>query len=114
MIYKLAHVEDLRNLLLAEWPVVPLLQNHLAILDEEYGADRDIDEDDGGYILYAQRGTNPMELLTWWDYERRPCESVEQQGEYCFALYLLNNEYSVSLVMHKEDLPEILRKELED
>ena len=114
MIYKLGHVKDLRNLPITELKVLPLLQAILAVLDEEYGPDRDVEEDDGGYILYANRGTKEEELKAAFDFSTKVWEDVEYHGNLVEIIYLLNNEYSVTLVLHKEDVPEMLRKELED
>lgn len=113
MICKLGHVEEIRNLPATASAVRPWIYNMLYILDDQYGAERDIDEDDGGYVLYADRGTSLEELQLWFDYERKLCESIEQRGDWCALLYLLNNEYSVTLLQHTQDLPESLRKELE-
>ena len=114
MIYKLAHVDEVRMLSISEWMVVPIIKKTLATLDEVYGEDRNVDDNDGGYVLYASRGTTPAELKANWNYEDRLCESAEVEDGYATILYLLNNEYSVTLVMHAEDLPETLRKEIED
>ena len=114
MIYKLAHLEDVRMLPISEWSAVPIVKATLSVLDEVYGEDRNVDESDGGYLLYASRGTKPDELKAHWNYENRLCESIKMEDSHAIVLYLLNNEYSVTLVMHEEDLPEMLRKELED
>ena len=114
MIYKLTHVDDVRKLPISEWNAVPIVKATLSILDEVYGEDRNVDESDGGYLLYASRGTNAEELKAYWNYEDRLYESIEVEDGYATILYLLNNEYSVTLVLHEEDMPEMLRKELED
>ena len=114
MIYKLAHLEDVRMLPISEWSAVPIVKATLSVLDEVYGEDRNVDESDGGYLLYASRGTNPEELKAYWNYEDRLCESIEVEDGYATILYLLNNEYSVTLVMAVEDLPEDLKQGLED
>ena len=114
MIYKLAHLEDVRMLPISEWNAVPIVKATLSVLDEVYGEDRNVDESDGGYLLYASRGTNPEELKAYWNYEDRLYESIEVEDGYAIILYLLNNEYSVTLVMAVEDLPENLKQGLED
>ena len=113
MVYKFAHVKDLKNLPITELRAVPLLQAILAVLDEEYGADRDVDEDDGGYVLYAKRGTKEDELKAAFDFSTKVWEDVEYHGNLVEIIYLLNNEYSVTLVMAVEDLPEDLKQGLE-
>ena len=113
MIYKLAHVKDLRNLPITELRALTLLQAILAVLDHEYGTNRNIDEDDGGYVIYASRGTKEEELKSAFDFSTKIWEDVEYHGNLVEIIYLLNNEYSVTLVLHEEDMPEMLRKELE-
>lgn len=114
MIYKLAHLEDVRMLPISEWSAVPIVKATLSVLDEVYGEDRNIDESDGGYLLYASRGTKEEELKAAFDFSTKIWEDVEYHGNLVEIIYLLNNEYSVTLVLHKEDTPEMLRKELED
>ena len=114
MLYKLGKVSDLRKLPISEDSVVPIVEKILNILDKEYGENRNIEEDDGGYILYASYGTKPNEFTKYFNYEKYLCEEIELRNGYAIVTYLLNNEYSVTLVLHKEDLPEMLRKELED
>ena len=114
MIYKLTHVDDVRKLPISEWNAVPIVKATLSILDEVYGEDRNVDESDGGYLFYASRGTKPEELKAYWNYEDRLYESIEVENGYAIVLYLLNNEYSVTLVMAVEDLPEDLKQGLED
>lgn len=114
MIYKLAHIKDLQKLPIAEQIVVPVVEEILAILDEEYGEERNIDENDGGCVIYASCGTKSKDLINYFDYKNKICEDIKIKNGYAVVTYLLNNEYSVTLIMHKKDLPEILRKELED
>lgn len=114
MIYKLAHLEDVRMLPISEWSAVPIVKATLSVLDEVYGEDRNIDESDGGYLLYASRGTKEEELKAAFNFSTKVWEDVEYHGNLVEIIYLLNNEYSVTLVLHKEDMPEMLRKELED
>ena len=114
MIYKLAHLEDVRMLPISEWSAVPIVKTTLSVLDEVYGEDRNVDESDGGYLLYASRGTRDEELKALFDFSTKVWEDVEYHGSLVEIIYLLNNEYSVTLVLHKEDMPEMLRKELED
>ena len=114
MIYKLAHLEDVRMLPISEWSAVPIVKATLSVLDEVYGEDRNVDESDGGYLLYASRGTKEEELKAAFDFSTKIWEDVEYHGNLVEIIYLLNNEYSVTLVLHEEDMPEMLRKELED
>lgn len=46
MIYKLAHLEDVRMLPISEWGAVPIVKATLSVLYEVYGEDRNVDESD--------------------------------------------------------------------
>ena len=78
MIYKLAHLEDVRMLPISEWSAVPIVKATLSVLDEVYGEDRNVDESDGGYLLYASKGTKPDELKAHWNYENRMAYSLRR------------------------------------
>lgn len=113
MVYQLGHVAELRNLpatTLAAWQ---WLHEQLYLLDEQYGRERNYLEDDGGYVLFMEKSTAWSELQRYGDFARKLCESVEQRGDWCSVLYLLNNEFSISIVLAVDDLPADLKKELE-
>lgn len=99
MIYKLGNVTDLVRLPSVEREVGDILLGYLSVLSEKYGSNRNVDCDDGGYVLYVADGTAPEELRQVFDYTDYPAEWVKLRGELCEALYLLNNEYAVIMVM---------------
>ena len=61
MIHKLGHTSELETVEIADIKLLDYIRAGLTALDDNYGADRDIDEDDGGYILYCERGTTHSE-----------------------------------------------------
>ena len=74
----------------------------LAVLDEEYGANRNIHKDLGGYVLLCDSDTTAEELdevvnLSYDLYEW--ADEIETYDEtYVMALYLLSSDYSIVTV----------------
>lgn len=92
MVYKLGHVADLERLTITDDVTRNNLVELLQILDSEYGDDRNIDEDDGGYVLYVPHGTNPEEIKAFFDYSAHEIEYVNRflkaQPPICTAFYV--------------------------
>ena len=78
----------------------------LTVLDEEYGENRNIHKDLGGYVLLCDSDTTVEELeevvnLSYDLYEW--ADEIETYDEtYVMALYLLSSDYSIVTVMTKE------------
>lgn len=113
MIYKLGTLKDMEHCRDAiPCPVLDVLHPQLALLSEEYGEDRDVDRDDGGYLLYCEQGCSETELREAFDYRDADPEFVEIHDEVSppllSLLYLCNNEYAVTLFIHEDDLPDEL------
>lgn len=74
----------------------------LAVLDEEYGVNRNIQKDLGGYVLLCDSDTTVEELeevvnLSYDLYEW--ADEIETIDEtYVIALYLLSSDYSIVTV----------------
>ena len=109
MVYKLGHVADLERLTITDDVARNNLVELLQILDNEYGEDRNIDNDDGGFVLYATLGTTPEEIKAFFDYSAHEIEYVNRflkaQPPICTAFYILNNEFVVTIVMSIADAP---------
>lgn len=77
----------------------------LAVLDEEYGENRNIQKDLGGFVLLCDSDTTVEELeevvnLSYDLYEW--ADEIETYNEtYVMALYLLSNDYSVVTITTK-------------
>ena len=116
MIYKIANTRDMNTLPPMADGVYHLLYNHASLLTNLYGADRNVDLDDGGYILYAEEGTTETELQKQFDYTQYSVEYVSVFDDLTPAIatatYLLNNEYAVMLVIAYSDLPNEIKKEI--
>ena len=112
MIQKLGKIKDIESLPPIALGIKSLILEKVKLLSAEYGEERDIDNDDGGYVLYCPYGTSEDELTEHFDYTTALPEYVEVNNGICHALYLTNNEFSVSVIMHEEDLPEEIKKEI--
>ena len=116
MVYKLGTLSDLEKIVSIDDKVKNVIAETLKILDDNYGSDRNIDNDYGGYVLYAEPGTKDTEILTWFDYEQYVPEYVECIGsdpEYCSSLYLISTEYGVVVLTALADTPEEITDELQ-
>jgi len=109
MVYKLGTAEDMKMLPQLEPSLRDYIKYLLLVLDTEYGTDRDIENSDGGYVVFVTEDTPMNEIKEAFDYTRHTVEYVEVGEAYSTAVYLLNNEYTVMLIMPTEELPEELR-----
>ena len=114
MVYKLGTLSDLDKLSLTDGKLKETISTNLKILDDNYGSNRDVDNDYGGYVLYAEPGTRDTEVLSWFDYELYIPEYVEyidSYPAYCCALYLERTEFGVVVLTSLNDTPkEIIDK----
>ena len=113
MIYKIGSVADMESITFENDAVKLTIYHYASILTAEYGAERNIDTDDGGYILYATMGTNAKEIKTFFDYTSNLVEFVEVQDGVCSALYILSSDYGVVIITSLADTPPEILKEIE-
>ena len=90
-----------------------LLCHHASVLTHEYGADRNIDDSDGGYILYAVPGTDAEELKAFFDVSKHTPEHVDQYDTLCEAVYLRNNDCLVVIIISLDDAPTEILNEID-
>jgi hypothetical protein len=72
------------------------------IIDETYGAERDVFEEDGGYICIVENDTDATELN-----EKREIDLYTTDPEYCTklsdgwlnVLILCNNEFAITVLL---------------
>ena len=112
MIHKLGKLKDVESLSTIAPDILRLVHEKVKLLSAEYGEERDIDNDDGGYVLCCPYGTSEDELKEHFDYTMFLPEYVEVSNGICHALYLTNNEFSVSIIIHVDDLPNEIREEI--
>ena len=113
MVYKIGCLSDLETLSLINDVALELLSHHASVLSYEYGENRNIDTDDGGYILYAVPGTSEEELKAFFDFSKHIPEHVDQYDTLCESVYLLNNDFAVVIIISIADAPTEILNEIE-
>ena len=105
MVYKIGNVSDLENIPTADENTFELLCHYARVLTHEYGENRNVDTDGGGYILFAPSGTSREEIKVYFDYTKHTVESVDRYGSLIVAMYILHNEFVITLIMSADDAP---------
>lgn len=110
---KVRKISDLIEMEL-EVNVVNTIEEKINILDDSYGAERDIDADLGGYVLVLETKDDVIEVKEsiLKDIIAEYVDEIECEGgkQYCLSLFLLSSDYAVIVVTTKE-LMEILVEE---
>ena len=112
MVYKIGNISDLANIPISDGKTIELLYHYARVLTYEYGEKRNIDIDDGGYVLYAPPGTNAENIKTYFDYTKHTLESIDRFGSLVSAMYILHNEFVITIIMSADDAPIELIKEI--
>jgi hypothetical protein len=87
------------------------------ILDSEYGADRDVEHGDGGFVLIAEN-VQDLEVINrrYKDMSGNSYEAVDvvkcESGVYINAFFVHNNEFGVNVLMPVEIAPKSLLRDL--
>lgn len=115
MLYKLGTLKELdaAGLSLPECVRTELTRD-LAILDCEYGAERNWQES-GGYsvVLYTKQDLAKLAELV--DYTNHPCEWATRLGNgWMSALFLLGDDYAIMLFIPIAIAPDAILRDLED
>ena len=113
MVYKIGNVSDLGMIPLIDDTALELLHHYAKVLTTEYGQERNVDTDDGGFILYAPLGTNTEDIKALFDYTKHIVESVDRVGQLYVAMYILHNEFVVTIVGWINDIPTDLTEHME-
>ena len=117
---KLAHVKEVDRLIsVIPNTVIDEVRKIAEFLDENYGEDRIVDTDFGGYILIIQSLEDLEELkdiyLEAETLVPEYCELIKTEYEdYTNSLIILNSEYSVSLFMPGKLTPAKLQAYMEE
>ena len=110
---KISKISDLIGMEL-EINVVNSIKEQLKILDENYGSERNIDADLGGYVLVLETKDDVIEAKEniLKDIIVEYVDDVECEGgkQYSLSLFLLSSDYAVVVVCTKE-LMDILIEE---
>ena len=108
MIYKLANPCDLQELPPMDSAVRDILLQYTTILSTEYGDNRDIDHEDGGYVLYATPDTTTEEVRKVFDPNGCVPEMVvriDSHPVYIYTVFILSSDYGVVLVTPASAMP---------
>lgn len=114
MIYKIGNTSDLSNIPIPNKDAEEPLRFYADILTETYGESRDLDKEDGGFILYVTPNTPCKEIKAQFDYTQHLVEFVDVWGEVCSAVYILSQDYGVVIVVSIKDAPAEILKEIEN
>ncbi len=114
--YRIAHVSEVDQLQDVPPEIKELAEEIVAFFDLVYGADRDVMNDDGGYVVILCPGDD-LSLLDDINIRRLMPEMTEivetpSGGPYTHSLVLFNNEYAIDIIMERAKTPENLLLEL--
>ena len=116
MIHKLSKPSDVDKLLGLDAPVRKALLRYTKILSDEYGENRDVDKDYGGYVLYVPVGTPITELKEIFDFTAYHPEFIERikhsNPSMCVAIYIVSCEYGIAIIMSETDIPDELKESI--
>lgn len=115
MIYKLANPHDLQDLPPMDNSVRDVLLQYTTILSAEYGDDRDVDHEDGGYVLYATPDATSTEVKQAFDPNGCVPEivsTIDSCPAYTYTLFLLSSDYGVVLVVPTSATPSELLNQI--
>ena len=92
--------------------VVINIQEQLNILDENYGAERDIDSDLGGYVLILETKEDAIEVKEniLKDIIAEYVDDIECEGGKRLSLFNLSSDYAVIVVSTKELMDILIEK----
>ena len=112
MVYKIGGIADLASIEITDCEALRSVRRYAQILTDNYGDRRNVDTDNGGYILYATPRTSNAEIKSFFNYTQYLAESVEISGNICTAVYILSSDYGVVIVMSADDTPPEILKEI--
>ncbi len=115
MLYRVGTMKEIEYIR-AKFPaeVMARLRHCTGVLDEAYGADRNYLQS-GGYTFIAESEWDLAEVRKIIDFDTHPCEWADPlDGGFLSALYLLNDDFSVVVIMPIDIAPPVLQAELED
>lgn len=103
---KISESEELREL--KEYPkqVLESIKSTLDVLDENYGIDRDIEGDLGGYVIVAETVTDVEEIkeniLKGTVAEYTDIIECSEGVNYTSSLFLISDDYSIVVIATEE------------
>ena len=70
----------------------------ISVLDREYGADRNFEDNDGGFVIYADSQDEIDEVRNIMHLNKKVPELVDVIGGCTNVLYLKNNEFGINFI----------------
>lgn len=102
---KVSKISDLKGINL-DFNVINDIKEQLKILDANYGDERNIDTDLGGYVLLLETKDDVIEAKEniLKDIIVEYVDDIKCEGgkQYCLSLFLLSSDYAVIVVATKE------------
>ena len=74
----------------------------VATLDREYGEDRNVDNSDGGFVVYADSQDEIKEAIKIMHLNKKMPELIDVICGYLNTFYLKNNEYGINFIAPRE------------
>ena len=112
MVHKICNIKDIEALPSMDEQMKDLIYHYVKVLSTEYGEDRNIDGD-GGFVLYVPSQADQAEIKACFDYTRYTPEYVDLYGHICSSMYLLDNDYCVTVLTMLENTPNEILNELD-
>lgn len=98
----LGTLKDLDEAYIGDWDLNMALHNYLSVLDENYGQNRNVYEDDGGFAIIIEDEQQLQEASVYVNLETDIYEYMEEINEnYICMLKLCNNEFSIMIYIRK-------------
>ena len=93
--------------------VFTTLSNGTALLDSEYGENRDYTEI-GGYSIIAENHEDLIALRDVVNVDTHPCEIAKRLGRsgYICAVFVFNNDFSIMLFLPERIAPKSIMESL--
>lgn len=116
MRYKIGTAQE-ANSLCSQLPpaVAEKLLRSISLIDAWYGSARDYLEV-GGYSILIETSEDIAELKTIIDIDNHPCEwcsRIDENGEYLYAIYLMNDDFTITVFMPTAIAPDSIIKDLD-
>lgn len=92
------------------------LLRSISLIDAWYGSARDYLEV-GGYSILIDSVKDIAELKAIVDIDNHPCKwcsRIDENGEYLYVIYLMNDDFTITVFMPIAIAPDSIIKDLED
>lgn len=98
----LGTLKDLDEVHIGNWELNARVHDYLEILDSNYGSDRNVYEDDGGFAIIVENEADLRESTEYFNMDTDIYEYLEEINEhYISMLKLCNNEFSIMIYIRK-------------